>query len=99
MTPEQKLELFLADGAETGRDVAFAAIVMERVARRRAWLTAAAAAPWALIAAVVLWALHPGRALPAGQLTGGLTGAAAILALTATGLIGARLAVRELGRR
>ena len=99
MTPEEKLELFLADGAGPGRDVAFAAAVMERVARRRAWLTAAAAAPWAVIAAVVLWALHPVLAAPAGQLTAGLTGAAAILALTATGLMGARLAVRGLGRR
>ena len=99
MTPEEKLELFLAEGAGPGRDVAFSAAVMERVARRRAWLTAAAAAPWALIAAVVLWALHPVVRLPAEQIGAGLSGAGVILALTATGLIGARLAVRELARR
>src|SRR5690606_23291551 len=99
MTPEQKLELVLADGAEAGRDVAFSAAVMERVARRRAWLTAAAAAPWALIAAVVLWALYPVVRLPAEQVVAGLSGAGMILALTATALIAARLAVRELGRR
>lgn len=99
MTPEQKLDLFFAGDAAPARDLVFTAAVMERVARRRAWLTAAAAAPWAVIGAVVLWALHPVLAAPAGQLTGGLSGAAAILALTATGLVGARLAVRGLGRR
>lgn len=99
MTPEEKLELFLADGAGPDRDVAFSAVVMERVARRRAWLTAAAAAPWALIAAVVLWALHPVVRLPAEEMAAGLSGAGVILALTATGLMGARLAVRELRRR
>ena len=78
MTPEEKLEALLKAEAAPVHDLAFATAVMEQVARRRAWLTALAATPWAAIAAVALWALHPLLA-PAGPT---LAAAGAILALT-----------------
>ncbi|MGQ3041147.1 MAG: hypothetical protein ACT6TH_04145 [Brevundimonas sp.] len=59
MTPEQKLAALFAADAPPARDYAFEADVAERIARRRAWLTIFALAPWALIAGIVLWALQP----------------------------------------
>lgn len=59
MTPEQKLAALFAADAPPARDYAFEADVAERIARRRAWLTVVALAPWALIAGIVLWALQP----------------------------------------
>lgn len=99
MTPEQKLEVFLAEDAGAGRDPAFSVQVMARVARRRAWLTVAAAVPWALIAAVLLWALHPVLRPMLEPLAAGASGAAVILVMTGTALMAARLAVRELRAR
>lgn len=57
MTPESKLESLFAADAPPARDYAFEAEVARRVALRRAWLTAAATAPWAIVGTVLLWAL------------------------------------------
>ena len=57
MTPESKLDSLFAADAPSARDYAFEAEVARRVALRRAWLTAAATAPWAIVGTVLLWAL------------------------------------------
>lgn len=102
MTPEEKLGALLHADAAPARDLAFSAAVMTRVARRRAWLTAAASLPWAMSAGVALWALHPMLRLPAeafaGDPSGALATAGAILATTAVLLCGAGLVTRRLVR-
>ena len=57
MTPESKLDSLFAADAPPARDYAFEAEVARRVALRRAWLTAAATAPWAIVGTVLVWAL------------------------------------------
>jgi len=57
MTPDAKLESLFAADAPRARDYAFEAEVARRVALRRAWLTAAATMPWAVVGTVLLWAL------------------------------------------
>ena len=59
MTPEQKLHALLAEPAPPARDPAFEAAVAERIARRRAFASVAAAAPWAVVGASLLWGLQP----------------------------------------
>jgi len=59
MTPEQKLHALLAEAAPPARDPAFEAAVAERIARRRAFASVAAAAPWAVVGASLLWGLQP----------------------------------------
>lgn len=62
MTPEQKLERLLGRATPPARDVLFQAAVAERIARRRAWLSVVALTPFAVVAAVMLWALGPALA-------------------------------------
>ena len=57
MTPEAKLAALLAAAEPPARDFAFEAEVARRVALRRAWLSALAFVPWALIASLLLWAI------------------------------------------
>jgi hypothetical protein len=59
VTPEDKLHLLLAADRPPARDHAFRAAVAERIARRRAWATVGALAPWAVAAAAALWGLSP----------------------------------------
>lgn len=59
MTPEQKLAAIFAQQAAPARDLVFMAVVAQKIARRRAVLSVLAGLPWALVAAVVLWALQP----------------------------------------
>lgn len=65
MTPEQKLAALFAAETPPARDYAFQAVVAQRIAARRAWLTLLALVPWAIAATAVLWALAPlaGQAL------------------------------------
>jgi hypothetical protein len=59
MTPEQKLHALFGEAAPPARDPVFEAAVAQRIARRRAFLSVAAAAPWAVVGASVLWGLQP----------------------------------------
>ena len=59
MTPEQKLAALFAHEDAPARDLVFMAMAAQRIARRRAVLSVLACLPWALVAAVVLWALQP----------------------------------------
>lgn len=59
MTPEQKLAALFAAEAPPARDYAFQVGVAQRIAARRAWLTVAALAPWAIAATAILWAFAP----------------------------------------
>lgn len=59
MTPEQKLAALFAADMPPAHDYAFQAVVAERIAARRAWLTVLALVPWAIAAAALLWALQP----------------------------------------
>lgn len=68
MTPEQKLAAVFAAEAPPRRDYAFEVVVVERVARRRAWLTVAALLPWLVVSGIVLWALQGVVVRVAGEL-------------------------------
>jgi len=59
MTPETKLKALFATARPAARDHAFEARVAEKVARRRAWATVGALAPWAVAATAALWGLQP----------------------------------------
>lgn len=59
MTPEQKLAAIFAQQAAPSRDLVFMTVVAQRIAQRRAVLSVLAGLPWALVVAVVLWALQP----------------------------------------
>ena len=55
MTPEDKLAAFFAEATPPARDLAFQAMVAERVARRRALATVFALVPWTIAAIVLCW--------------------------------------------
>ena len=96
MTPEDKLTaLFAADAAPT-RDHVFQSAVAERIARRRAWATVAAMAPWAIAAIAVLWALNPLIVPVASGLGEALAPAAAILGASGLAVVAALLGARRL---
>lgn len=59
MTPDDTIAAFFAEQAPPARDLAFQAVVAERIARRRAWMTVLALAPWTIAAAAILWAVGP----------------------------------------
>ena len=95
MTPEQKLAALFAADTPPARDYAFQAVVAQRIAARRAWLTLLALVPGAVAATAVLWALAP----VAGDLAQGLAAviqpAGAVLTLASlTGLAALWLARR-----
>jgi len=90
MTPEAKLEGLFAADAPPVRDYAFEVEVAQKVALRRAWLTAAATAPWAIVGTVLLWALvrsvgpaleTTAEALAPTALAGAIAAAGAVAAL------------------
>lgn len=90
MTPEDKLNRLFAAQTPPKRDLAFEAEVAERVARRRAWATVGALAPWAVAATVILWALAPLMA-PLGQAMGAaLAPVLAVLAIALAAWVAAR---------
>jgi hypothetical protein len=95
MTPEQKLAAVFAQDAAPARDLVFMTVVAQRMARRRAILSVLASLPWAVVAAVVLWALRP--VLEAlGQGFGALAPAMGVLGLSAVAVGMAFWAVRRL---
>ncbi len=89
MTPEAKLDVLLRSATPPARDYAFEAEVARRLALRRAWLGAAALLPWAIVAAVLLWALSrtaaPHLAAAGEALEPAVT--AAVMALAGAGLL------------
>ena len=91
MTPEdtldQTLTAFFAETAPPARDLGFQAVVAERVARRRAIATVVALIPWTIAAIALCWALGPLLAPFVLELSQTLAPAAAILALTALGVL------------
>lgn len=100
MTPEQKLAALFAAETPPARDYGFEARMAQAIALRRAWMTVAALAPWAVSAAVVLWALVPVAGPIADSLGTALQPAAAILAVAATtGVAGLWLSRRFHGGR
>ena len=59
MTPEDKLQSLFAAEAAPVRDPVFEAVVVQRIARRRAVAVVAAFAPLAVAMATILWGLGP----------------------------------------
>ena len=59
MTPDDTLSAFFSEQAPPARDLAFQAVVAERIARRRAWATVLALVPWTVAAMAMLWAVGP----------------------------------------
>lgn len=86
MTAEDKLAAFFAEATPPARDLAFQAMVAERVARRRAVATVVALIPWTIAAIVLCWALSPMIGPVLEGLGQTLAPAAAILGLTALGV-------------
>lgn len=86
MTPEDRLNAFFAEATPPARDLAFQAIVAERVARRRAFATVGALIPWTIAAIVLCWAVGPMMGPVVEGLGQTLAPAAAILGLTGLGL-------------
>lgn len=73
MTPENKLNALFAAEAPPARDLTFRVAVAERIARRRAVMQTATAAPLAVAAAATLWGLQPvaaAMAEPLAQVAG-----------------------------
>ena len=95
MTPEQKLAAIIAQEAAPARDLVFMAALVQRIARRRAILSVFAGLPWAVVAAVVLWALRPVMEI-VGRGLGGLEPALGVLGLGAVAAGLAFWAVRRL---
>ena len=92
MTPEQKMAVLFAADVPPARYLAFTVEVARRVAWRRAWRRVVAMAPWAVVAAAMLWAIQPvlaplgsdlGEALVPAMSVIGATAGVAILALWA----------------
>lgn len=96
MTPEDKLAAFLAEATPPGRDLAFQAVVAERVARRRAFATVGALIPWTIAAIVLCWAIGPMMGPVLDGLGRTLAPAAAILMLTGLGVVGLMASARRL---
>ncbi len=97
MTPEDKLAAFFAEATPPVRDLAFQAVVAERVARRRAFATVGALIPWTIAAIVLCWAIGPMMGPVLEGLGRTLAPAAAILMLTELGVVGLRAGARRLG--
>lgn len=98
LTPDQKLAALFAEHAAPARDPAFCAGVAQRIARRRAWARVGAAAPWAGVAGLLIWALQPvlGPSLPA--LADSLVLPAAILGGTGALVLASLAGARRLAR-
>ncbi len=89
MTPDETLNAFFSEATPPARDLAFQAVVAERVARRRAVATVAALVPWTIAAMVLCWALGPLLEPVVEGLAPILVPAAAILGLTGLGVTAA----------
>jgi hypothetical protein len=87
MTPDDKLAAFFAAATPPARDLAFQAVVAERVARRRAFATVGAMIPWTIAAIVLCWAIGPMIGPVIEGLGQTLVPAAAILMLTGLGVV------------
>lgn len=87
MTPEDTLAAFFAEATPPARDLAFQAVVAERVARRRAFATVGAMVPWTIAAIVLCWAIGPMMEPVIEGLGRTLAPAGAILMLTGLGVI------------
>lgn len=96
MTLEDRLNAFFAEATPPARDFAFQAGVAERVARRRAFATVGALIPWTIAAIVLCWAVGPMMAPVIEGLGQTLAPAAAILGLTALGVVGLMAGARRL---
>ncbi len=92
--PEAVLKAFLAAGRPPVRDYLFETAVAERIARRRAWGTVTALAPWVVAAMAVLWALQPWPEALAVEAGGVLTAAGAVVGVAVAALLAARLTMR-----
>ncbi len=90
MDADDRLKRLLADSAVPARDFAFQTTVMQRVARRRFLFSLLALAPWAGLAAFLLWVVRP----PLGQAAAGASSAAGVIAA----LLVLVWAARALGR-
>lgn len=99
MTPEQKLSALFAADAPPARDYAFQARLAQAIALRRAWMTMAALAPWAVAAVAVLWALIPVVGPMADSLGPALRPAATMLAGAAVTAVAALWLARRLSGR
>jgi mannose/fructose/N-acetylgalactosamine-specific phosphotransferase system component IIC len=93
MTPERKLELLLGQARPPARDPRFEMAVMTRIARRRAWLAAAAALPGAVVTAALAWSL----AQAAGEAAPELGSAGLEIGGVALAVVGALALARLLG--
>lgn len=97
MTPEDTLAAFFAEATPPARDLAFQAVVAERVARRRAFAAVGALIPWTIAAIVLCWAIGPMMGPVLDGLGHTLVPAAAILMVTGLGIVGLRAGARRLG--
>lgn len=97
MTPDDKLAAFFAEAAPPSRDLAFQAMVAERVARRRAFAAVAALIPWTIAAIVLCWAIGPMIRPVVEGLSRTLAPAAAILMLTGLSVAGLMASARRFG--
>ena len=98
LTPDQKLAALLAQQAPPPRDPVFCAEVMQRVARRRAWARVGAAAPWAMVAGLLVWALQPVVGPSMADMSDSLVLPAAILGATAVLVLASLTAAKRLAR-
>ncbi len=96
MTFDDTLAAFFAEATPPSRDLAFQAVVAERVARRRAFATVGALVPWTIAAMVLCWAIGPMMGPVLEGLGRTLAPAAVILMLTGLGVAGLRAGVRRL---
>ena len=96
MTPDEKLAAFFAEATPSARDLAFQAVVAERVARRRAFATVGALIPWTIAAIVLCWAVGPMMGPVIEGLGQTLAPAAAILMLTGLGVVVLTASARRL---
>ncbi len=96
MTPEDKIAAFFAEATPPVRDLAFQAVVAERVARRRAFATVGALIPWTIAAIVLCWAIGPMMGPVIEGLGQTLAPAAAILMLTGLSVVTLMASARRL---
>jgi|GEM_PF-886441 len=96
MTPEDKLTAFFAETTPPARDLAFQAVVAERVARRRAFATVGALIPWTIAAIVLCWAIGPMIEPVVEGLGQTLAPAAVILMLTGLGVVALMASAKRL---
>ena len=96
MTPDERLAAFFAEATPPSRDLAFQAMVAERVARRRAFATVGALIPWTIAAIVLCWAIGPMIGPVVEGLGQTLAPAAVILMLTGLGMVALMASARRL---